>query len=101
MEYWLHGSEGTLHVSVTNGTLRAGKKGQELAPVEVPAVPVSDTVMPNGWRVEEEFVNAIRGTETVKLTSFEDGVTYMQFTDAVTEAMLSGGAVKVAAPVAP
>jgi predicted dehydrogenase len=35
------------------------------------------------WRVEEEFINAIRGLEKVKLTTFEDGLKYMQFTEAV------------------
>jgi predicted dehydrogenase len=37
-----------------------------------------------GWRVEEEFIQAIRGKEAVQITSFEDGVKYMQFTEAVT-----------------
>ena len=35
------------------------------------------------WRVEEEFVNAIRGKEDITHTSFKDGVKYMEFTDAV------------------
>lgn len=35
------------------------------------------------WRVEEEFINAIRGKEKVKLTDFQTAVEYMEFTDAV------------------
>ena len=35
------------------------------------------------WRVEEEFVSAIRGLESVKLNTFEIGVRYMEFTEAV------------------
>ena len=35
------------------------------------------------WRVEVEFVNAIRGLEPVRLTTFKDGVAYMEFTEAV------------------
>ncbi len=45
-----------------------------------------ETVPPDaaaGWRVEEEFVTAIRGIEQVRRTTFEDGVRYMRFTEAV------------------
>ena len=49
-----------------------------------------------GWRVEEEFVNAIRGREKITRTSFEDGVCYMEFTDAVATSMAEGRAVEVA-----
>ena len=50
-----------------------------------------------GWRVEEEFVNAIRGREKVTRTTFTDGVLYMEFTDAVTKSAASGQSVEVAA----
>jgi predicted dehydrogenase len=40
-----------------------------------------------GWRVEEEFINAIRGNEAITCTTFEDGLSYMQFTDAVWESI--------------
>ncbi len=43
-----------------------------------------------GWRVEAEFVNAIRGSESVQFTTFEDGLSYMQFTDAVWESIEEG-----------
>ena len=42
-----------------------------------------------------QFVGAIRGTESIKLTSFEDGVRYMAFTDAVTESLTTGREVPV------
>ena len=35
------------------------------------------------WRVEEEFIAAIRGTEKIRRTSFTQGVRYMEFTHAV------------------
>jgi len=41
------------------------------------------------WRVEAEFVGAIRGLEPIRLTPFEVGVKYMRFTDAVAESMVS------------
>jgi predicted dehydrogenase len=49
-----------------------------------------------GWRVEEEFVNAIRGREKVSRTTFEDGVRYMEFTEAVARSAALGQAVDVA-----
>ena len=42
-----------------------------------------DPDLVDGWRVEEEFVNAIRGLEPVRLTDFDTGVRYMEWTDAV------------------
>ncbi len=48
-----------------------------------------------GWRVEEEFINAIRGVEPVTHTSFTDGVKYMQFTDAVSQSIATGELVQL------
>ena len=39
------------------------------------------------WQVEKEFVKAIRGKEKIKLTTFETGVEYMRFTEAVHESL--------------
>jgi hypothetical protein len=47
------------------------------------------------WRVEAEFIGAIRGTETVKLTDFATGLRYMAFTDAVTASLAEGKVVAV------
>src|SRR6266851_718170 len=48
-----------------------------------------------GWRVEEEFVSALRGHEKITRTTFEDGVRYMEFTDAVARSAASGQAIDV------
>ncbi len=45
------------------------------------------------WRVEEEFIGAIRGTEKVHRTSFATGLRYMEFTQAVAASYQSGHAV--------
>jgi hypothetical protein len=45
--------------------------------------------------VEEEFVSAVRGKEKVSHTTFEDGVRYMEFTDAVTRSAALERAVDV------
>ena len=39
------------------------------------------------WRVEEEFVNAIRGTEEITHPDFTTALKYMEWTDAVTISM--------------
>ncbi|MFO1019892.1 MAG: Gfo/Idh/MocA family oxidoreductase [Planctomycetales bacterium] len=51
-----------------------------------------------GWRVEAEFIGAIRGTEQVHRTDFPTGVSYMEFTDAVTRSAETG--VPVTLPLA-
>lgn len=43
------------------------------------------------WRVEEEFINAVRGKEQVKYTTFEIGVEYMKFTEAVIDSFKNNG----------
>ena len=91
-EVWIFGSEGTLRLEPESGRLTSGRRGdKELTEVAVPAE------RRIGWRVEEEFVNAIRGREKVTRTTFEDGVRYMEFTDAVVRSAASGHSVDVAA----
>ena len=80
-EIWLYGSEGTLRVeqrSRTDLAISGGRRGdKEMAPIAIPA----DKAY--GWRVEEEFIGAIRGKEQVRRTPFADAVNYMDFTEAV------------------
>ena len=73
---YLFGSEGTLCLAGT--TLLGGRRPDKaLARISI------DPALRGRWRVEAEFINAIRGREQVKLTTFEDGVKYMEFTAAV------------------
>lgn len=48
-----------------------------------------------GWRVEAEFIGAIRGNETIKLTDFDTALTYMRFTDALHESQRLGQAIRL------
>ena len=85
-EVYLFGSDGTLRFS--GNKLYGGQKGDaELNEIDIPDAEAG------GWRVEEEFVNAIRGTEVITHTDFDTGVKYMEFTEAVTRSMQSGKAV--------
>jgi hypothetical protein len=89
-----------VHIFGTDGTIRlrqhvdgamalsAGKRGKaELEPVEI------DPAKRGGWRVEEEFVSAIRGMERVTHTDLFTGVKYMEWTTAVSRSLHEGRAV--------
>ncbi len=88
-EVWLFGSEGTLRLEGPPSlTLQGARRGDsELKEIAVP------TEKQYGWRVEEEFISAIRGDEKVTRTPFDVGVQYMEFTEAVTRSSQTGQAV--------
>ncbi|NIY17058.1 MAG: hypothetical protein GWM98_20280, partial [Nitrospinaceae bacterium] len=44
-----------------------------------------------GWRVEDEFINTIRGLEEIEYTTFTTGVEYMKFTQAVNDSFRRNG----------
>ena len=70
--------------------LYGGKRGDtQLAEISNP---------PEGqyaWRVEEEFIGAIRGEEPVTHTPFDVGVHYMEWTEAVTRSAQTGQAISL------
>ncbi len=76
----LYGSRGTIRLEIApRERLWIGRAGEtELRPAEI-AVEKR-----GGWRVEAEFIGAIRGQEKVRFTDFATGVRYMEFTEAVT-----------------
>ena len=78
-EAWLFGSDATLKIEGQGGgrLFGAHKGAKELEPLTIPQEKLG------GWRVETEFVNAIHGEEKVRRTTFELGVRYMEFTEAV------------------
>ena len=82
---WIHGSEGTLHFDRPSGRLRAGRRG-DAALAEVAIAPEKA----GEWQVEVDFVNSIRLGQPVRLTNFNDGVRYMEFTEAVARSSMSG-----------
>lgn len=85
-EAFLFGSEGTLRYA--DNSLYGGKRGDS-ALQEIP-IPGHEA---GGWRVEEEFVNAIRGEEQITHTPPATGVKYMEFTEAVTRSLQTGQAI--------
>ena len=86
-QMWIYGTEGTIHVD-RDQDIFAGRRGDAgLSPVPNPPEPQAY------YRVEEEFINAIRGVEEVTMATFETGVRYMDFVEAVYRSAQSGEAV--------
>ena len=86
-QIWMHGTEGTIHVDQQQNVF-AGRRGDtELS--QVPNPPEKQAY----YRVEEQFTNAIRGKEQVTMVSFETGVHYMEWTEAVYRSSQTGRAV--------
>ena len=88
-DIWLYGSEGTLHLD-GKLNLSGGKRGDSQL-TEIPNPPDGQYA----WRVEQEFIGAIRGEEPVVHTPFDVGLHYMEFTEAVTRSAQSGQAISL------
>jgi predicted dehydrogenase len=86
-EIFLFGKDGTLRV--TGDNLFYGKRGAGGAGAAWTEVAIAPELQ-GRWRVEEEFINAIRGKEQVSHTTFTDGVKYMEFTEAVARSIATG-----------
>ena len=82
---WMFGTEGTLRLDASTMTVYGGRRS-DTALKEIEILPEKQ----GHWRVEEEFINAIRGEEPITHTSFQDGVKYMEFTEAVTRSAQTG-----------
>lgn len=86
-QIWIFGSEGTIFVD-NEQKIFVGKRGDS-ALAELPNPREQQAF----HRVEEEFINAIRGRERVALNTFEIGVRYMEWTEAIYRSAASGTAV--------
>lgn len=87
-DIWLYGTEGTLRFF--DNKLWGGTKADSgLSEITIP-----DTER-GAWRVEAEFINAIRGQEAVLHTTFDDGVKYMEWTEAAARSMAEGRAISL------
>ena len=91
----IHGTEGTLKVTedgaegsgfALSGGRRRNRRLRRIAIAPEKA---------GGWRVEEEFVNAVRGIEPVTHTDFATAVKYMEWTDAVNLSARTGETVRL------
>ena len=81
---WVFATDGTVAYDLESGVVRVGLRGREqLEPLDVHA---NDQVR---WPIDD-FIDAIRGIEPSATTSFEDGVRYMEFVEAVWRSLRSG-----------
>lgn len=95
MGVWLYGSDGVVHydmtaeriVGLSRTTGSAGGRADEMRDIPIPKE------KERGWTVEEDFVRAIREKTDVEFTSFEMGVAYMEFTEAVARSAQRGTAI--------
>ncbi|MCH2527521.1 MAG: Gfo/Idh/MocA family oxidoreductase [Dehalococcoidia bacterium] len=76
-QMWFYGTEGTIYIdqqqNVFGGRLDEDGLSEIANPLESQAY----------YRVEEEFSNAIRGVEQITMVSFETGVHYIEWSEAV------------------
>ena len=79
LQIHLYGTQGTLKYQMNPKEKLLGLKREEDSFSEI-QIPLEKEY---AWRVEEEFIGAIRGEEAVRFTDFETGVRYMEFTQAV------------------
>ncbi len=93
MQIQLYGSQGTLNVQCAPDEILFGAQQGESALRELD-VPDEEA---GGWRVEEEFIGAIRQEESVEFTDFARGLAYMEFTEAVARSAEDGQPVDVRA----
>lgn len=86
----LYGSEAALQVPKSGDAVFLRRRGEsEFQRMEIPAK------KRGRWRVEEEFIGAIRGREPVRLTDFATGLKYMEFTEAVWRSRAEGRRVEL------
>jgi predicted dehydrogenase len=86
-QIWFYGTEGTIHVDQQQNVFAGSRGDAQLS--EVPNPPEEQAY----YRVEEEFSNAIRGTEQITMVPFETGVHYMEWTEAVIRSAQTGQAI--------
>lgn len=87
----LYGSEGVLMYDLLADRIRGAnrKQASQMKAEELPEIPIPPEKA-GGWRVEADFVDAIRSGLKVALTDFATGVAYMEFTEAVARSAEEG-----------
>jgi predicted dehydrogenase len=97
MSITLHGSDGALHYDLAADRIRGASRQRGAGPGhdhELQDIPIP-AEKEGGWRVEADFVAAIREGRPVEFTDFAGGVRYMEFTEAVALSAQRGEAVEL------
>ena len=102
VDIYIYGTEGTLHIFDDNEVKT--KQAYNSSKLRLESIKPNQNrwkeLIPRksdvgGWRVEEEFINAIKGKEKITHTNFSDGLKYMQFTDALRMSWESGNKINL------
>ncbi len=91
----LYGTNGVLWYDLSTDRIRGASRsrGDTPGPAEaLPEIPIPAN-QARDWQVEADFVASIRQGAPVRYTSFETGVAYMEFTEAVARSARTGAAV--------
>jgi predicted dehydrogenase len=88
----LFGSDGVLQYDLLTDRIRGASRGAgataaKLSELEEIPIPAGKS---RTWTVEADFIAAIREGQPIDLTTFEAGVAYMEFTEAVARSAESG-----------
>ena len=81
----LYGTQGVLYYDLAAERIfGASRRGRGSKPVaeSLEEIPIPEDKA-GGWRVERDFVEAIREGTPIRFTDFATGVSYMEFTEAV------------------
>lgn len=87
----LFGSAGVLCYDLLNDRIRGlnSKQAQQASLAELPEIPIPDAKR-RDWRVEADFIDAIRNDTPIQFTTFATGLSYMEFTEAVARSAEEG-----------
>ena len=93
----LYGTEGVLHYDLAADRIVGARRSKQAQTSRVE--PLKEIPIPaekaRSWRVEADFVDAIRSQAPIELTDFATGVSYMEFTEAVARSAQRGEAVEL------
>lgn len=82
-----HAADFSITLWGSQGTIKYDLISDRLMAAQVHDAGLTEVVVPperlGGWRVEEDFIRAIRGGPRPSVTDFATGLRYMRFTDAV------------------
>jgi predicted dehydrogenase len=91
----LYGTDGVLHYDLATDRIRGASRHRGARSVqlhELAEIPIPDEKA-RSWRVEAEFIEAIREGTPIRFTDFATGVAYMEFTEAVARSAQRGEAI--------
>jgi predicted dehydrogenase len=85
----LYGTEAILHYDLEADRIFGARQREGVEEIPIP------TEKARSWRVEADFVDAIRSQAPIEFTDFATGVAYMEFTEAVARSAQRGEVIEL------